>query len=281
MDIEDMNVTVLDETYTYRKLFKIIPYRSGGFGLILPRLTGSHMGRLEKTLVGYENFGTHLEIMRDESEQYSADDIVKFSYHPDGFVQFSSVTNNKIISGRNSDGIPKGLGVLSWPLDNPISTGPSMTITFWGLSKLIEEKENKVDKQYLFEVGKAVPHPMAVFDKHDELAFAMAMYIIPNSIKGDESEVEGKKLSNLAMMQQLPDGSSFMRLREQVTIVEMPSQDYRIGISWFFIPKESESEFGYVFFGPTDGKSGLAASYPAVDYGDKLLMKDIRFNPVR
>jgi hypothetical protein len=277
MATDKINITILDEESKYRKFFKIIPYRSGGFAIVLPKFVDSQTGRLEKTLVTYENMGTHIETKRDESEQYGANDIVKFSYHTDGFVQFSSTTNDKIVSGRNPDGTPKGLGVFSWPLNNPISTGPSMSMTIWGLDRLSEETENKVDKRYLFEVGKASPHPKATYKRDDELAFAMAMYIIPNSIRGDIHEVDGKKISHLAMIQQLPDGSSFMRLREQVTIVEIPDQDYRIGISWFFIPKKSESEFGYMFFGPTDGKRGLAASYPAIDYGQKLLMKDLTF----
>ena len=276
-----MNITVLDETGTYREFFKIVPFKAGGFCIILPRFIGSHAGRLEKTLVTYENLATHIETRRDETEQYSAKDIVKFSYHADGFVQFSSATNSRIVSGRNPDGTPKGLGVLSWPLNNPISTGPSMSMTIWGLDKLPEEKTEKVDKRYLFEVRRAVPHPKATYKRSDELSFAIAMYIIPNSIKGDVREVNGKKLSNIAMMQQLPDGTAFMRLREEVTIIEIPNQEYRIGISWFFIPKKSNSKFGYMFFGPTDGNRGLVATYPAVDYGDKLLMKDIGFNPVQ
>lgn len=276
--LRKINLTILDENGEYRKFFKIIPYSSGGFALVLPRYIDSQTGRLEKTLVTYENMGTHLETKRDESEQYSAKDIVKFSYHPDGFVQFSSASNNKIVSGRNSDGTPKGLGVLSWPLNNPISTGPSMSMTIWGLGKLPKVTERKLDMRYLFEVGKAGPHPKATYKKDDELAFAMAMYIIPNYIKGDVREADGKKLSTLAMMQQLPDGSSFMRLREQVTIIEIPYQDYKIGISWFYIPKKSDSEFGYMFFGPTDGRRGLVASYPAVDYEEKLAMKDMSYD---
>lgn len=274
---DSINITVLDETDTYRKFLKIVPYGSGGFGLILPKLTGYHKGRLEKTFVTYKRQGTRLKIERDESEQYGASDVVKFSYHPDGFVQFSSATNKKIVSGRNPNGSPKGLGVLSWSLNNPISTGPSMTITFWGLHNLMEKKEIKVDRRYLFEVRKAAPHPKAIFVKDDVLAFAMAMYIIPNSIQGDVHEINGKKLSTLAMMQQLSDVSSFMRLKEEVTIIEIPQQDYRIGISWFFIPKKSKSEFGYMFLGPTDGNRGLTASYPSDDYGTRLEMKDISY----
>lgn len=274
-----MNITILDETNQYRKLFKIIPYSSGGFALILPKLIDSQIGKLEKTIVTYERYGTHLDIKRDESEQYSANDIVKFSYHPDGFVQFSSATNSRIVSGRKPDGTPKGLGVLSWPLNNPISTGPSMTITFWGLDKFVKETSSKIDNRFIFETNKAVKHPKATFTRDEILAYAMAMYIIPKSLSGNIIDNNSKKTAHLAMMQALPNGGTFMRLREEIRIIEIPNQDYRIGISWFFIPKKSELEFGYIFLGPTDGKRGLVASYPAVDYGKKLSVKDLTFNP--
>lgn len=273
-----INITVLDETGEYRKLFKIIPYSSGGFAIVLPRFVDSQTGRLEKTLVTYENFGTHIETKRDESEQYSARDIVKFSYHPDGFVQFSSATNNRIVSGRNSDGTAKGLGVVSWPLSNPISTGPSMSITLWGLDKFVKEIPTKVDSRFVFETKETVKHPKAIYSKDDQMSYAMALYIIPNLLSGNIIDKNGKETAYLSMTQGLPDGSAFMRLREEIRIIEIPNQDYRIGISWFYIPKKAQSDFGYMFFGPTDGKRGLVASYPAIDYGEKLLMKDLAFN---
>ncbi len=275
---DKFNITVLDEKNKYRKFFKIIPYSSGGFAIVLPRFVDSQTGRLEKTLVTYENMGTHIETKRDESQQYSAKDIVKFSYHSDGFVQFSSATNNRIVSGRNSDGTAKGLGVVSWPLSNPVSTGASMSITFWGLGKFAEETSTKIDNRFVFDTKEAVKHPKATFTKDDTLAYAMAMYIIPNSLDGNILDKNGRKTAHLAMIQGLPDGSAFMRLREEVRIIEIPNQDYRIGISWFSFPKKAASDFGYMFFGPTDGKRGLVASYPAVDYGEKLLMKDLAFN---
>src|SRR4051794_10977746 len=46
---------------------------------------------------------------------------LKLSHHPDGFIQFSG---EGVLSGREPDGSPKGVGVVSWPLDNP-ATGPS------------------------------------------------------------------------------------------------------------------------------------------------------------
>ncbi len=273
-----IRISICDENGEYRNLFKLITYKSGGFAFILPRLIDTNLGRLEKTIVTYKNMGTHLDIRRDKAEQYGANDIVKFSYHPDGFVQFSSTTNNRIISGRNSDGTPKGLGVISWPLSDPIGTGPSMTISFWGLDKFIKEPVSKVDKRYVFDIREATIHPKAKFRKNDKIAFAMAMYIIPNSLGGNIIvDKDGKKTAHIAMMQGLPDGTAFMRLRELVRIIDIPSQDYRIGISWFIIPDKFKSEGGYRFLGPTDGKRGLVATYPA-DYQRKLKMKDLSWN---
>lgn len=51
---------------------------------------------------------------------------LKLSHHPDGFLQFSG---EGVVSGRNPDGTPKGLGVFSWPLVQP-TIGPSFGISF-------------------------------------------------------------------------------------------------------------------------------------------------------
>jgi len=53
------------------------------------------------------------------------DHRIKLSHHPDGFVQFSG---HGLISGRNEDGTPKGLGLMSWPLARP-TAGPACAIT--------------------------------------------------------------------------------------------------------------------------------------------------------
>src|SRR6185312_16257931 len=41
---------------------------------------------------------------------------LKLSHHPDGFVQFSG---HGVRSGRNKDGSPKGVGLMSFPLSRP------------------------------------------------------------------------------------------------------------------------------------------------------------------
>lgn len=51
---------------------------------------------------------------------------LKLSHHPDGFLQFSG---EGVLSGRNADGTPKGIGTSSWPLTRP-TFGPSFGIAF-------------------------------------------------------------------------------------------------------------------------------------------------------
>lgn len=273
----DINISVIDNANRAISLFKMLPYKSGGFGVVLPRLNERQIGRLEKTFVDYTNYGTYIKVKRDETQQYSASDIVKFSYHPDGFVQFSSATNDRIVSGRYEDGTPKGLGLISWPLSDPIVTGPSMTVSFHGLEGFAEAKPSRVDSRYAFETNTAPLHPKTKLGDGDRCAYAMAIYVVPNTVKGEVIEINGRKHAYMSMMQTLPDHSAFMRRRELIRIIEMSNQAFRLGISWFSIPDRFEDGAGYVFLGPTDGKRGLMASCPAVDYSPKLRMKDLSY----
>ncbi len=56
---------------------------------------------------------------------------LKYSHHPDGFIQFSGAG---ILSGRNEDGSAKGIGISSWPLDNPVS-GPAFALAINGVEQ--------------------------------------------------------------------------------------------------------------------------------------------------
>jgi hypothetical protein len=54
---------------------------------------------------------------------------LKLSHHPDGFVQFSG---EGVISGKDQNGIPRGMGIRSWPLDRP-ERGPAFGIVIRGI----------------------------------------------------------------------------------------------------------------------------------------------------
>lgn len=81
---------------------------------------------------------------------------IKLSHHPDGLVQFSG---QGIVSGKDSAGNIRGIGVMSWPLNNPIQ-GPAFGLTLFGLNHF--EKANKVkDTPLIFTHDEisAMPSP--------------------------------------------------------------------------------------------------------------------------
>src|SRR5436190_17943309 len=107
-----------------RKITKTVPYSDGGFALLVP-YHSARVGYLTKMPVDYSKRGEIL-VERAEIVEYTADDRVKLSYHPDGFVQFSGERAGKIISGRDPDtGEPRGIGVLTNPMREPMASGPN------------------------------------------------------------------------------------------------------------------------------------------------------------
>ena len=55
-----------------------------------------------------------------------AEQRLKLSHHPDGFLQFSG---HGVVSGRDEAGKIRGIGVKSWPLYEP-TLGPSFSVAF-------------------------------------------------------------------------------------------------------------------------------------------------------
>ena len=81
---------------------------------------------------------------------FTAENRTKLSYHVDGFAQFSSENQGRIISGRDPNtGEPKGLGIMTRPFSNPITSGPSVGIGVWGLEDF--EETDQDEKLIVFE----------------------------------------------------------------------------------------------------------------------------------
>ncbi len=60
----------------------------------------------------------------DLAEAKRADKEIKFTHHPDGFVQFSGAN---LVSGKEPDGTIRGIGTMSWPLWDPVR-GPAFAL---------------------------------------------------------------------------------------------------------------------------------------------------------
>jgi hypothetical protein len=139
---EPTTIAVQDASGVKRKITKIIHHSSGGFAVLAP-YHKARSGLLLKIPLDYGVKGESWIPLAD-CIGYSADDRVKLSFHPDGFVQFSGENPAKILSGRDPEtGQPKGLGLMTNPLSQPIRSGPTFGISAWGLTEFEELEPNR------------------------------------------------------------------------------------------------------------------------------------------
>lgn len=131
-----------------RKITKIIGLNGDGFSVLVP-YHKARAGFLLKHLMDLQ--GPQMRKIRlAECVAFTAEDRVKLSYHIDGFAQLSGENPGKIVSGRDQKtGEPKGLGLLTHSLHTPITSGPSVGITVWGIDEF--ETTTESDKLIVFE----------------------------------------------------------------------------------------------------------------------------------
>jgi hypothetical protein len=128
------------DTARLHKITKVVAYKEGGFGVLTP-YHSARSGYLAITPVDYKEVGKN-QVSDEELTLFSANDRVKLSYHPDGFVQFSGEIGGTIISGKDpATGQPKGIGLNINPLSRPISSGPTFGVTIWGLDEFEQVKK--------------------------------------------------------------------------------------------------------------------------------------------
>ena len=101
---------------------------------------------------------SEMEISLEEAiDLASVDDDarrLKLSHHPDGLVHFSG---QGIVSGKDSAGNIRGIGVMSWPLDEP-APGPAFSLSMFGLERF--ERANKIkDTPLLFTDAEIASMP--------------------------------------------------------------------------------------------------------------------------
>jgi len=128
-----------------RKITKIVGLNGDGFSVIAP-YHKARSGVLFKLPVDPKKALAPGEWQSSwaESVAFTVEDRAKLSYHTDGFIQFSSESPGRIISGREpSTGEPKGLGLMTHPLTSPIWTGASASVTAWGLEEFDVAEESK------------------------------------------------------------------------------------------------------------------------------------------
>jgi hypothetical protein len=135
----------------FRKITKIIGLNGAGFSVLSPYHSAKQGIVLKQAVVPemHQKAGK-TTIPWSQVAAFTADDRVKLTYHPDGFVQFSGENPHRIISGRDPHtGEPKGMGIMARPFSNPSQSGPSVGISAWGLQEF--EPAEKTDTLITFE----------------------------------------------------------------------------------------------------------------------------------
>lgn len=260
---------ILDTTETARavKVMQIQPYAGGGFAVLAPYHV-ERQGFLIKHEVDYTS--KEMLIPRSEWIEYSADDRVKLSFHPDGFVQFSGENPRRILSGRDeATGEPKGLGlVMQHPLYEPITTGPTFGMVVWGLSDFAAAKPE--DYQ-----GGLVFSDRDFHNKDHYLRPWIRAKSRENPYKDPAYNIEAFVLPRrlLSQVQIGRPGESVVRIfhpsyqwrggQIDLRVVDLPGQPVFLGLMVSRTEHEWASDSGFSLHSPSDMKHALAAVYPA------------------
>lgn len=129
---------VLYENGVGYKTTKLIFSSDGSINVVVP-YHNANQGLLFKGIVDYKKRQQIINF--EDATQYSIKNKAKLSIHKTGFVQFSG---NNILSGIDQEsGEPKGLGIFSQPLFNPIQSGPTFSLLLWGIEDYVNFKQKK------------------------------------------------------------------------------------------------------------------------------------------
>jgi len=92
-------------------------------------------------------------------------------YHASGFVQFSSAGKGAIVSGSHPPANflqPKGLGIHTQPITEPIDTGATMGAQFRGIQKCRELDPNEKTSVIVFRERDMILNVHDPFPTHPE-----------------------------------------------------------------------------------------------------------------
>ncbi len=262
-------IAIQDVSGTTRKITKIVPHSGGGFAVLAP-YHKARSGLLLKFPVDYDGKG-ETAVPFEECAGYSADDRVKLSFHPDGFVQFSGENPRKIVSGRDPQtGEAKGLGLMSNPLSNPIRSGPTFGISVWGLH---EFEELEADREGVLSFSQEEMYYRACVPGKENGAHVEAFLFEPRYWSGVRGKPPAMNLSLCVGMFEASGAAldlKVIRLENSDTFIGVLASHVRIGFS---------EESGFTLNGPSESVEGhrkcaLMAIYPASER-DKI-QKNVR-----
>jgi hypothetical protein len=247
-----------------RKITKIIGLNGGGFSVLVP-YHKAKSGFLYKLPVDPKtDLGPGQRcVPYAECVGFTAEDRVKLSYHTDGFAQFSGENPGNIISGRDPvTGEPKGLGLFTRPLTNPIRSGPSVSVTIFGIDG--------------FETAGERDHPL-IFEPSDFYyrgttpeeadAWILSIYAFPIEVTPPVRFKNGNPVFEAALEGLNPPWISVVKLK----VIHLPEEKVFLGIFVNCIKSSGYPQSGWSLNGPGDWNMQqkghvLMGSYPRTDH---------------
>lgn len=140
------------------KLCRLFFGRDGSYHVTCPYHSAGEQALVVKVTVNYAR-QTQDVTFEEALDVAALDDPnrgIKLSHHPDGFIQFSGAG---IESGRDENGNPRGIGIMSWTFAQP-ATGPSFGVTIHGLDGFATERnEREGDVTYTMDDVAPISEP--------------------------------------------------------------------------------------------------------------------------
>ncbi len=218
-------------------------------------------GWLYKHKVDYRKEEMSLEI--SDMQHFIASDRVKLSHHWDGFVQFSGVNPQKIMSGLDAEtGEPKGLAIMSAPMWKPITSGPTFGILVWGptdFKQVTDTRETDVvfhSNEIYYE--RSAPYHFNAY--HVEgWVFSASMW---DGVRGSGND--------LRLSMSFPNKHRAARAYLEFRVLPIPTDDTDLflGVRVTRTQVNFPSPSGFVMGGPSDLRVGahvaetIKAAYP-------------------
>lgn len=256
---EGVRIAIRDDTGILRLAVRLTT-ENGGFGVSVP-YHPSKIGWVIEHPVRYDTREGVVPV--GEMTQYVVEDSVKLSIHMNGFVQFSSATNNRIVSGFNQAlQKPKGVGLhINHPIE--VYSGPLFGVILQGLDQF---RTLSTELAEVFEDEDRWHHPS--FSGPEDRSLHVEFFMLPLTHVASVRATNGKR----NLRRRLPFCGQF-KFDHELRIIELPHLHVALGAIISRVASDKTIESGYKIAGPSllnqQGKHvTIAAWYPRPDFVD-------------
>jgi hypothetical protein len=134
----------------FTKLCTIILGKDGSYYVTSPYhpIDEAYVHRMR---IRYGKHGEDIRIPKEHILEYGflkdVQNNLKLAHHPDGFIHFSG---RGLRSGKDENGVPKGLGVQAWPLSS-FCAGPAFGMSIVGMQHFKKHDAKETDNLIIFD----------------------------------------------------------------------------------------------------------------------------------